>query len=151
MSNVINRVFALLFILLLIIISAELFSLFFLKPQKAKTPSKSSSNSSPYACPVPKDFCSQGHIIKVDGQAMGMGFQLPINTPIYPVFKGSMRTGGVAYIKQPGGSRFPTLTIVDEANQREVVYTFTGKDYTSAPNNSEEIVLQARKDSIHLP
>lgn len=148
MSSAINRVFVILSVLLVIVISVEVFNLFSLRSQKNKASNNSTSFPNTYNCPVPKDYCRQGRIIKVEGQIMGIGFQLPKNTPIYPVFKGSIRTGGTVYLKKLGGERFPTLTIVDEVNQREVVYTFTGKDYLSTDKIAGETILQAREGQI---
>lgn len=45
------------------------------------------------ACPVPREFCNKGKIIKQNGKLIGLGFELPVNASLFSAASGTIREG----------------------------------------------------------
>jgi hypothetical protein len=77
-------------------------------------------------CPVPKEYCAQGKIIKVKDQFVGIGYTIPADTPLFAVFSGGLRPGWVA----SSNGRKPLIMLENKEKKMEAVYQITGKDFT---------------------
>jgi len=108
-------------LLLLLIIGFELFVLF--------GPKKPTTSKISYACPVPTQYCKQGKVIKVNGKYFGLGYTLPVDTPIYAIINGQTRGGRTSFSPQIGKGTYPNIILYNFETNYEVVYILTNNDY----------------------
>lgn len=87
------RVFIFLAISLLILILTAILTLNYLKVISIKKIVVPPSRFT-FSCPVPKEFCSKGKIIKDKDKILGLGFNLPVGTKIYAATSGRIVFGG---------------------------------------------------------
>lgn len=77
-------------------------------------------------CPVPKEYCTKGKIIKVKGQFAGIGYSVPVGVSIHAIFNGGLRPGWAA----SSNGRKPLIFLENKSQQIEAVYQITGQDFT---------------------
>jgi len=77
-------------------------------------------------CPVPKAYCTKGKVIKVKEQFAGIGYSVPVGTPLYAIFSGGLRPGWIA----SSNGRKPLIVLENKEKQMEAVYQITGLDFT---------------------
>ncbi|WP_423226594.1 hypothetical protein [Candidatus Amarolinea aalborgensis] len=103
--------------------------LFFVYITSRRTAKQNPSQPTPLPlllCPVPKEYCTKGKVIKVKGQFTGIGYSVPVGTPLYAIFSGGLRPGWVASSK----GRKPLIILENKEKQTEAVYQITGQDFT---------------------
>ena len=113
-------------IFLLSIVAASLFVVSVTPPQKAQQNPSHASPLPRLRCPAPKEYCTQGKILKVKDQFAGIGYSVPADTPLYAVFSGGLRPGWVV----SSNGRKPLIILENKDKQIEAVYQITGPDYT---------------------
>ncbi|MGI6278259.1 MAG: hypothetical protein ACOYJ8_00340 [Patescibacteria group bacterium] len=95
-----------------------------------------------FSCPVPREYCSKGKIIELEGEYVGVGYRVPEGTPILAVLPGHIKGSGVVLKESGGGTgRYPGLIISSPSNDLRVHYILTGDDYLGFDNviQTEEI------------
>lgn len=113
-------------IFLLIIVTISLFFANFASRQTAKQNPSQAASLPLLQCPVPKEYCAKGKIIKVKDQFAGIGYTVPADTPLYAVFSGGLRPGWVT----SSNGRKPLIILENIEKQMEAVYQITGPDFT---------------------
>lgn len=111
--------------LLLLIIGILLLNIYLTSRQTVKKSPPQTPSLPLLLCPVPTEYCAQGKIIKVKGQFAGIGFSVPVGTPIFAVFNGGLRPGWVAF----SNGRKPLIILENKQKQMEAVYQITGPDF----------------------
>ncbi len=100
-------------------------------------------------CPVPQEYCSRGKIVEVDGSYLGIGYQVPENTPILAVFAGQVKNSRMNYINMTSGGQFPSLILTDFNSGFSVNYVLTGRDEQRLVNVwAEEEILKTQSGEI---
>lgn len=95
---------------------------------------------STFVCPVPRKYCRKGKVIKSDGHYLGVGYQVPVGTPILAVFNGQTRGGRIKFSLPENKDRFSTI-LLKGGGDLEASYILTGSDYQGIANfiQGEEI------------
>jgi len=100
-------------------------------------------------CPVPKEYCASGKVIRIKGNYVGVGYQVPEGTPILAVLSGQVKGSGVTYRQNVGGGRYPGLSLTNFDSGLKVYYVLTGEDFLGLVNvDKGEQILSARKGEI---
>jgi len=113
-------------ILLLIIVTILLIFVYIPSRRTAKQISLQTAPLPLLLCPVPKEYCTKGKVIKAKGQFTGIGYSVPVGTPLYAIFSGGLRPGWVA----SSNGRKPLIILENKEKQMEAVYQITGQDFT---------------------
>ena len=90
------------------------------------------------SCPVPAEHCRQGKIIEIKGEYFGIGYAVPVGTPILAVFDGQTRGGGLTFSPELGGKQFSTVVLTDKNSNSEADYILTGEGYQGFDSFSQE-------------
>lgn len=82
-----------------------------------------------FLCPLPKEYCSSGKVIKFDNHYFGIGYKVPAEVPIRAIVSGQVKGGRVTYSSKLGSGKFPTILINSTNKAYEITYVLTGGDY----------------------
>ena len=88
-----NRWLAAVFVILLVVNVSLAAYYFYLRPTSQRQAEEMKKTS--FFCPVPKEYCSLGRRIELEGEYLGVGYLVPSGTPILAVLPGQVKGSGV--------------------------------------------------------
>lgn len=79
------------------------------------------------SCPVDRQYCNQGKIVRRGQRYFGIGYKLPVGTNILAISEGKAEGGGVVSLTVGSEKERYQILTVKEANNNGIEYIFTGK------------------------